>query len=133
MNGLVSKMRPVSANGAGAIGAMMPGRILTHTWKTWAGPTSPTFYRYDSPSGGRTRIVVQSGTTGKISSHSPYRPVSIPKRWNAKSMSRVERALKGQQKTAIRIIRLTGGEASATKRARVVTPKHGHRTVVEAT
>jgi hypothetical protein len=48
----------------------------------------------------------------------PYKPVVIPKRWNARSMSRVKTALKRQQKTAMEIVRMAGGEASASKRAK---------------
>jgi len=48
----------------------------------------------------------------------PYRPVVIPRRWNARSMNRVAKAMERQQDTAIKIVRMGGGEASKTKRAK---------------
>lgn len=48
----------------------------------------------------------------------PYRPVVIPKRWNSRSMGRVRNALKRNQKVAIDIVKMSGGDASATKRAK---------------
>ena len=46
---------------------------------------------------------------GTIKHFRPYRPVVIPKTWNARSMSRVATALKRQRKTATKIMKLTGG------------------------
>lgn len=55
---------------------------------------------------------------GTIKHFRPYRPVVVPRKWNARSMRRVASALKRQQKTAIGIVKLAGGEASAGRRAR---------------
>lgn len=57
-------------------------------------------------------IVVQR-KNGTIKHYRPYKPVVIPKKWNAKSMRRVATALKGMRKTAGAIMQLTGGYPGA--------------------
>lgn len=47
----------------------------------------------------------------------PYKPVVIPRKWSSKAMGRVSRALKRQQKTAIDIVKMTGGDASKSRRS----------------
>ena len=88
--------------------------------KSWNTGTAE-FYELQN---GRIGTVKKNGV---IKTWRPYHPVVIPKRWNAKAMRRVERSLKRQQKTAMQIVRMSGGEASATKRAkRVVAPSRGN-------
>jgi hypothetical protein len=98
-------------------GAPEFGSPVVKSWNTG----TAEFYELQN---GRIGTVKKNGV---IKTWRPYHPVVIPKRWNAKSMRRVERSLKRQQKTAMQIVRMSGGEASATKRAkRVVAPSRGN-------
>jgi len=47
----------------------------------------------------------------------PYRPVVVPRKWDAKAMSRVATALKRQRKTATKVLQLTGGVPKKTVKA----------------
>lgn len=95
---------------------LMPGLVPTRTWTTFAG--GPVFTRFDGPGGTRISVTRKDGT---IKVYRPYRPVVIPRRWNARSMGRVATALKRQQKMAIKIVQLAGGEATASKRTKQPT------------
>ncbi len=93
-----------------------PGLVATRTWQTFAG--GPTFTRYDGFGGARISVTKKAGT---IKVYRPYKPVVIPKNWKGRAMGRVATALKHQQKMAIKIVQLAGGEAHATKRAKQPT------------
>jgi len=67
-----------------------------------------TFYRLAN---GKIGVVKKNGVWKEWR---PYRPVVIPKKWNSRSMGRVRTALKRQQKTAIDIVKMTGGSAKKT-------------------
>lgn len=83
-----------------------PDQIIVDSWEANGTP----FVRFAN---GMQAAQRKDGTWKK---YRPYRPVVIPKKWNAKSMGRVARELDRQKKTAIAIVRLTGGEAYATRR-----------------
>lgn len=87
---------------------------VVRTWQTF--PGGPVFERY---SDGHIEVQRKDGT---IKTFRPYRPVVIPRKWNARSMSRVATALKRQRKTATKILRLTGGVP--TKKVRVSGRAH---------
>jgi len=92
----------------------MPGQQLAvqhvaiNQWQTF--PGGPVFTRFADG-----HIEVQK-KNGVIRHFRPYRPVVIPKRWNARSMSRVATALKRQRKTATKILQITGGVPKRTVR-----------------
>jgi hypothetical protein len=46
---------------------------------------------------------------GRIRRYRPYRPVTIPKKWNARAMGRVATALKRHREMALDIVRISGG------------------------
>jgi len=104
---------PLAIGGAGAAGslalrgggagAVIPSPQIVYGWNTG----TAQFYRLSDG-----KIAAQRAD-GTFKIYRPYRPVCIPKRWNATSMRRVERSLKSQKKTAIAIVRLAGGKASS--------------------
>lgn len=96
-------MMPQYGGGGGAMG---PGGIdapIVYTWDTGTA-------KFARLANGKIAVQKKDGTT-KV--YRPYRPVVIPKKWNARSMRRVATALKGQRKTADAIVRLTGGHVYA--------------------
>ena len=93
------------SNGSGATQFNSP---VVKSWNTG----TAEFHQLQN---GRIGTVKKNGV---VKTWRPYHPVVIPKKWNASAMRRVERSLKRQQKTAISIVRLGGGEASASKRAK---------------
>lgn len=99
---------PTSTNGQ---------HTVVRTWQTF--PGGPVFARF---SDGHIEVQKKDGT---IKHFRPYRPVVIPRRWNARSMSRVATALKRQRKTATKILQITGGVPKRTVRV-ASTP---HRSV----
>ena len=78
-----------------------PSHIVVRTWQTF--PGGPVFARLAD---GHIAVQKKDGT---IKHFRPYRPVVIPRKWNARSMSRVATALKRQRKTATKIMQITGG------------------------
>ena len=82
--------------------------VVVRTWQTFAG--GPVFQRF---SDGHIEVQKKDGT---IKAFRPYRPVVIPRKWNARSMSRVATALKRQRKTATKILQITGGVPKRTVR-----------------
>jgi len=85
-----------------AVGGMLPpSHQVVRTWQTF--PGGPVFARLAD---GHIAVQRKDGT---IKHFRPYRPVVIPRKWNARSMSRVATALKRQRKTAVKIMKITGG------------------------
>jgi len=82
--------------------------VVVNQWQTF--PGGPIFTRFAD---GHIEVPKKDGT---IKHYRPYRPVVIPKKWNARSMSRVATALKRQRKTATKILQLTGGVPKRTVR-----------------
>ena len=78
-----------------------PSHVVVRTWQTF--PGGPVFARLAD---GHIAVQKKDGT---IKHFRPYRPVVIPRKWNARSMSRVATALKRQRKTATKIMKITGG------------------------
>jgi len=78
-----------------------PSHVVVRTWQTF--PGGPIFARLAD---GHIAVQKKDGT---IKHFRPYRPVVIPRKWNARSMSRVATALKRQRKTATKIMQITGG------------------------
>ena len=78
-----------------------PSHQVVRTWQTF--PGGPVFARLAD---GHIAVQKKDGT---IKHFRPYRPVVIPRKWNARSMSRVATALKRQRKTAVKIMKITGG------------------------
>jgi len=74
--------------------------------KTWVANGTP-FSMLDN---GKIVVTRKDGT---MKTYRPYRPVVIPRKWNARSMGRVATALKGMRKTAGKIMQLTGGYPGA--------------------
>ena len=99
------------SNGTGNGMGPLPDSVATRTWTPFIG--GPTFTRYDGLGGTRIAVTRKNGT---IKVYRPYHPVVIPKRWNTSSMRRVDRSMKRLQKVAIGIVKMTGGDASASKR-----------------
>jgi len=85
-----------------------PSHQVVRTWQTF--PGGPVFARLAD---GHIAVQKKDGT---IKHFRPYRPVVIPRKWNARSMSRVATALKRQRKTATKILRITGGLPTKTVR-----------------
>jgi len=98
-------------------GALAVQHVAIRQWQTF--PGGPVFTRFAD---GHIEVQKKNGT---IKHFRPYRPVVIPRKWNARSMSRVATALKRQRKTATKILQLTGG---VPKRTVHVTSKP-HRSV----
>ena len=101
--------RPRMAGGRGlAVGQELPpSHIVVRTWQTF--PGGPVFARLAD---GHIAVQKKDGT---IKHFRPYRPVVIPRKWNARSMSRVATALKRQRKTATKIMQITGGMPKGRK------------------
>lgn len=78
-----------------------PSHQVVRVWQTF--PGGPVFARLAD---GHIAVQKKDGT---IKHFRPYRPVVIPRKWNARSMSRVATALKRQRKTATKIMQITGG------------------------
>jgi len=89
-------------------GQLPPSHQVVRTWQTF--PGGPIFARLAD---GHIAVQKKDGT---IKHFRPYRPVVIPRKWNARSMSRVATALKRQRKTATKILRITGGLPTKTVR-----------------
>ena len=125
--GILDQLIPGPA-GAG-IGAYLPGRSTPVPLRSArAGGTRGT-------SAGASAQSVGSWSTGTATFHRlangkigtvkrngvwkewrPYRPVVVPKKWDARAMRRVASALDRQQDTAIKIVKLAGGEATKGRR-----------------
>jgi len=75
--------------------------VLVNQWQTF--PGGPVFSRFAD---GHIEVTRKNGT---VKHYRPYRPVVIPKKWDARAMRRVATALKRQRKTATKILQLTGG------------------------
>jgi len=84
-----------------------PSHIVVRVWQTFVG--GPKFARMAD---GHIAVQKKDGT---IKHFRPYRPVVIPRKWNARSMSRVATALKRQRKTATKIMQITGGMPKGRK------------------
>jgi len=93
---------PVARRGGLNVGQELPpSHVVVRTWQTF--PGGPVFARLAD---GHIAVQKKDGT---IKHFRPYRPVVIPRKWNARSMSRVATALKRQRKTAVKIMKITGG------------------------
>ena len=90
------------AGGLKVGGQLPPTHQVVRVWQTF--PGGPVFARL---SDGHIAVQKKDGT---IKHYRPYRPVVIPRRWNARSMGRVATALKRQRKMAQKIMKLTGGK-----------------------
>jgi len=84
-----------------------PSHQVVRVWQTF--PGGPVFARLAD---GHIAVQKKDGT---IKHFRPYRPVVIPRKWNARSMSRVATALKRQRKTATKIMQITGGMPKGRK------------------
>lgn len=84
-----------------------PSHLVVRTWQTF--PGGPVFARLAD---GHIAVQKKDGT---IKHFRPYRPVVIPRKWNARSMARVATALKRQRKTATKIMQITGGMPKGRK------------------
>lgn len=85
-----------------AVGSELPpSHMVVRVWQTF--PGGPVFAKLAD---GHIAVQKKDGT---IKHFRPYRPVVIPKKWNARSMSRVVTALKRQRKTATKLLQITGG------------------------
>ena len=91
--------------------------VLINQWQTF--PGGPVFSRFAD---GHIEVTRKNGT---VKHYRPYRPVVIPKKWDARAMRRVATALKRQRKTATKILQLTGGVPKRQERA----PSRAHRSV----
>jgi len=94
--------------------AMAVQHVAIRQWQTF--PGGPVFTRFQD---GHIEVGRKDGT---IKHFRPYRPVVIPRKWDARSMRRVATALKRQRKTATKILQLTGGVPKRT--VRVVGKAH---------
>jgi len=100
--------RPMPSRNGLAVGQELPpSHIVVRTWQTF--PGGPIFARLAD---GHIAVQKKDGT---IKHFRPYRPVVIPRKWNARSMSRVATALKRQRKTATKIMQITGGMPKGRK------------------
>jgi len=96
------RRQQVARGGALAVGhELPPSHTVVRVWQTF--PGGPRFARLAD---GHIAVEKKDGT---IKHFRPYRPVVIPRKWNARSMSRVATALKRQRKTATKIMQITGG------------------------
>ena len=95
-------------NGLAVGQELPPSHVVVRTWQTF--PGGPIFARLAD---GHIAVQKKDGT---IKHFRPYRPVVIPRKWNARSMSRVATALKRQRKTATKILKITGGLPTRTVR-----------------
>ena len=100
--------RQAMPRGGLAVGQQLPpSHVVVRTWQTF--PGGPVFARLAD---GHIAVQKKDGT---IKHFRPYRPVVIPRKWNARSMSRVATALKRQRKTATKIMQITGGMPKGRK------------------
>ena len=96
------RRQQVARRGGLAVGQELPpSHVVVRTWQTF--PGGPVFARLAD---GHIAVQKKDGT---IKHFRPYRPVVIPRKWNARSMSRVATALKRHRKTAVKIMKITGG------------------------
>jgi len=102
------RSKPVARRGGLSVGQELPpSHVVVRTWQTF--PGGPIFARLAD---GHIAVQKKDGT---IKHFRPYRPVVIPRKWNARSMSRVATALKRQRKTATKIMQITGGMPRSRK------------------
>jgi len=98
----IPRRRSTMPSGGLKVGQELPpSHVVVRTWQTF--PGGPIFARLAD---GHIAVQKKDGT---IKHFRPYRPVVIPRKWNARSMSRVATALKRQRKTAVKIMKITGG------------------------
>lgn len=102
-----TKARGRTMNGLQVGQQLPPSHVIVRTWQTF--PGGPVFARMAD---GHIAVQKKDGT---IKHYRPYRPVVIPRKWNARSMSRVATALKRQRKTATKIMQITGGMPKGRK------------------
>jgi hypothetical protein len=94
--------------------ALVPFGLLTDDAPRNA--SAPTVRAYNA--GSQRFFQLQNGKVGTFKKNGvwkewrPYRPVVVPKKWDAKSMGRVARALDRQKKTAVKIVNMSGGTAT---------------------
>lgn len=104
----VARRQQMPSRGRLAVGQdLPPSHVVVRTWQTF--PGGPVFARLAD---GHIAVQKKDGT---IKHFRPYRPVVIPRKWNARSMSRVATALKRQRKTATKIMQITGGMPKGRK------------------
>jgi len=102
------RRQQVARRGTLAVGQELPpSHQVVRVWQTF--PGGPVFARLAD---GHIAVQKKDGT---IKHFRPYRPVVIPRKWNARSMSRVATALKRQRKTATKIMQITGGMPKGRK------------------
>lgn len=94
---------PAIAGGSGG----GPSAAIVGSWNTG----TAIFYQLQNGKIGTTK------RNGVWKEWRPYRPVVIPKKWNAGSMRRVATALKSKRKVAGTIMQLTGGYPGASTAA----------------
>jgi len=99
----------------------IPQHQVVRTWQTF--PGGPVFARFAD---GHIEVQKKDGT---IKHYRPYRPVVIPRKWDARSMRRVATALKRQRKVATKILQLTGGVPKRTVRQVIPARATVHRGV----
>lgn len=105
-----SRRPQMAPRGGLAVGQELPpSHVVVRTWQTF--PGGPVFARLAD---GHIAVQKKDGT---IKHFRPYRPVVIPRKWNARSMSRVATALKRQRKIATKILQITGGVPKRTVRS----------------
>lgn len=91
-----------------AVGSELPpSHVVVKTWQTF--PGGPVFAKLAD---GHIAVQKKDGT---IKHYRPYRPVVIPRKWNARSMGRVATALKRHRKMATKIMQITGGMPKGRK------------------
>ncbi len=121
--------------GAGrGIGGFLPGRSTPSfpTGGGGGGPSATVVNQWNT--GTAVFYQLQNGKIGTYKRNGvwkewrPYRPVVVPRKWSARSMSRVATALKRQRKTAGKIMTMTGGYpgASAAKASRAALAERHH-------
>ena len=100
--GTQPRRQQVARRGGLSVGEVLPpSHQVVRTWQTF--PGGPVFARLAD---GHIAVQKKDGT---IKHFRPYRPVVIPRKWNARSMQRVATALKRQRKVATKILQITGG------------------------
>ena len=108
LGGSRPRRQQMPRGGGLAVGSELPpSHVVVRTWQTF--PGGPVFARLAD---GHIAVQKKDGT---IKHFRPYRPVVIPRKWNARSMSRVATALKRQRKTATKIMQMTGGMPKGRK------------------
>ena len=100
--------RQVQARRSAVAGNGSTQHVLVNQWQTF--PGGPVFSRFAD---GHIEVTKKNGVVRR---YRPYRPVVIPKKWDARAMRRVATALKRQRKTATKILQLTGGVPKKTVR-----------------